>query len=211
MTKTKHTWLIGVAAAALVVAGCSSSGSENTQQAGQAAPSGAVSSSAAPDVAHNDADVMFVQHMIPHHQQAIEMSDIIIGKADVDPQVVTLAKQIKGAQGPEIAQLQGWLDKWGDPPMPSMPAEDTNAPGGHGAPMAGMLSDEDIAALRNAPGPDAGPVFLSQMIAHHEGAISMAQDEVNHGEFPGAVEMATKIVTTQKREIDTMRGLLASM
>ena len=210
MTKTKHAWLIGVAVAALVVAGCSG-GSENTQQAGQAAPSGAASSSAAPDEAHNDADVMFVQHMIPHHQQAIEMSDMVLAKTDVDPQVVALAKQIKAAQGPEIAQLQGWLDKWGDPPMPSMPAEDPNAHGGHGAPMAGMMSDEDMAALKNAPGPDAGPVFLSQMIAHHEGAISMAQDEVNHGEFPGAVELATKIITTQKREIDTMRGLLASM
>lgn len=64
---------------------------------------------------------MFTQQMIPHHQQAIEMSDDILGKQGIDPRVVTLANQIKAAQGPEIQQMQGWLAQWGVSSMPMTP------------------------------------------------------------------------------------------
>jgi uncharacterized protein (DUF305 family) len=64
---------------------------------------------------------MFAQHMIPHHQQAIEMSDIVLSKQEIDPRVVDLADKIKVAQGPEIQQMQSWLSQWGQPTMPMMP------------------------------------------------------------------------------------------
>ena len=62
--------------------------------------------------------MMFARMMIPHHQQAIEMSDMILAKQGIDPRVIDLAKQIKAAQGPEIEKMQGWLNQWGMSDMP---------------------------------------------------------------------------------------------
>lgn len=201
--------LIGAGALAVlaVSTGCSSS-NEFEHQAGHSPSS---SASAAPSTttaaaeAHNDADVMFAQHMIPHHTQAIEMSDTLLAKQGIDPRVTGLATQIKAAQGPEIKQMQGWLTQWGAPSMPPM--------SGHGdmAGMSGMMSEQDMTALKDAQGVAASKLFLTQMIAHHEGAITMAQSEIKGGQYPPAVEMARAIVTTQQQEIDTMNGILASL
>lgn len=213
----KRTTLVGAGAlvAAAVAAGCSNTSETQPTAAGPSASVTASSEVSAQSQAHNDADVMFAQHMIPHHQQAVEMSDMLLAKQGIDPRVTDLATQIKGAQGPEIEQMQRWLDEWGNPPMPPMP-------GGHGnmdhgnmsggmAGMQGMMSEADMTALQNAQGVEAAKLFLTQMIAHHEGAITMAQDEIDGGQFPDAVEMARTIVTTQQQEIDTMRGLLGSL
>ncbi len=100
-------------AAALTLAACGDSGSNQTTETSTPA---AVSATASAEAAenHNPADVMFAQHMIPHHSQAIEMSDIVLAKQDIDPpRVAEVAQQIKAAQGPEIEQLQSWLAAWG--------------------------------------------------------------------------------------------------
>ncbi len=76
-----------------------------------------MSQQADPAADHNDADVSFAAGMVPHHQQAIEMSDIILAKQGIDQRVVDLANQIKAAQGPEIATMQQWLTGWGAPAM----------------------------------------------------------------------------------------------
>lgn len=97
---------IGIAAlVALVnVAACGNSG---TSQSGQTTSGASTSASAAE--AHNPADVMFAQHMIPHHQQAIQMSDIVLGKQGIDPRVVNLANEIKAAQAPRFNKCRpGW-------------------------------------------------------------------------------------------------------
>lgn len=165
---------------------------------------------------------MFAQHMIPHHQQAIEMSDMLLTKQGIDPRVTELAKQIKAAQGPEIEQMQGWLNQWGNPPMPPMPSGDMSGhgdmPGMSGMPsmsgtpgMTGMMSNEDMTALQNAQGVEASKLFLTQMITHHEGAITMAQTEIKDGQYPAAVELARAIVSAQQNEIDTMKGMLAAL
>jgi uncharacterized protein (DUF305 family) len=164
--------------------------------------------------AHNDADVMFAQGMIPHHQQAIEMSDLLLAKQGIDPRVVSLANQIKAAQGPEIQQMQGWLADWGVSTtttspgggMPGMPGHDMGDMGG-----SGMMSEQDMAALRGAQGVEASRLFLTQMTEHHKGAITMAQTEVDTGQFAPAVEMARSIITSQQKEIDTMQQLLGSL
>lgn len=77
--------------------------------------------------------------------------------------------------------------------------------------MQGMMSDEDMTALQNAQGVDASKLFLQQMIEHHEGAITMAQNEINTGQYPPAIAMARTIVTSQQQEINTMRSILASL
>jgi uncharacterized protein (DUF305 family) len=197
----------GALVALVVTAGCSSSDSGNEHPAEHSTSVSATASPTAPAAAeaHNDADVMFAQQMIPHHTQAIEMSDTLLAKQGIDPRVTELANQIKAAQGPEIQQMQGWLTQWGTPSMPPM--------SGHGdmPGMSGIMSEQDMTALKDAQGVDAGKLFLTQMITHHKGAITMAQSEIKDGQYPPAVEMARAIVTTQQQEIDTMNGILGSL
>ncbi len=195
------------AAVAVLVVGCSngSNGSGPTEDAGHSghqssAPAAGSASGTADAAAHNDADVMFAQMMIPHHTQAVEMSDILLAKQGVDPRVVQLATEIKAAQAPEIAQMQGWLTSWGSP---------ATAPMDHG--MQGMVSAQDIDKLRNAPGPEAAKLYVTQMIAHHEGAIAMAQDEIANGQYGPAIELSHAIVDTQQKEIDTMKSMLGTL
>jgi uncharacterized protein (DUF305 family) len=242
----RKSLVVGAAAlAALVTVGaCSNAGST---QGGQS-PAATSTSVAAAD-AHNQADAMFAQHMIPHHQQAVEMSDTLLGKQGIDPRVLDLAKQIKAAQAPEIEQMQTWLTQWGMPTMPAMPGMDmpghsgmpsasatpsetgapthsmmpgtpgaSTTPSEIGAPsqpmmpgMNGMMSEGDMAALQNADGVTAAKIYLTQMITHHQGAISMAQNEINDGQNPAAIALAHSIVTSQQQEIDTMNKILASL
>ena len=212
--------LAALAASVLFVSACS--GSATTGEASSVTTSASSSASAAADAsAHNDADVTFAQGMIPHHEQAIEMSDMLLGKQGVDPAVVSLANKIKGAQAPEIEQMQGWLQQWGvsaapatsgaDMPGHNMPGHDMSGGGMGDMPGMGpgMMSDADMAALQNAQAAEAGRLFLEQMIEHHEGAITMAQQEIGNGQFPAAIEMARNIVTSQQAEIDEMQALLA--
>jgi len=218
----------GALAALTIAAGCSdNNGGGENQTTHTSAPATASATATAPQgsEAHNDADVMFAHHMIPHHQQAIEMSDMLLTKQGIDPRVTELAKQIKAAQGPEIEKMQGWLTQWGNPPMPAMPRGDMpghgNMPGMSGTPsmpgmpgmsgMAGMMSEQDMTALQNAQGVEASKLFLNQMIKHHEGAITMAQTEIKDGQYPAAVELARAIVSTQQKEIDTMKGILTTL
>lgn len=219
----------GAVVAAALVAGCSNDKADRTadlEMTNTQSTSAAASSPVASE-AHNDADVMFAQHMIPHHQQAVEMSDVLLAKQGIDARVSDLATQIKGAQAPEIAQMQGWLKQWGNPPMPPMPQQGHGDMGhgdmGHGnmgqgdmgqggmPAMQGMVSETDMTALRNAQGVEAAKLYLTHMIAHHEGAITMAQDEIKDGQYPAAVEMARTIVKTQQEEIDTMRQILGAL
>lgn len=152
------------------------------------------------------------------------MSDMLLAKQGVDPRVITLANEIKAAQAPEIEQLTGWLGQWGASTAPSSPTSTASEMPGHdmsggdmpegdmpGMAEHGMMSDQDMAALQNAQGAEAGRLFLTQMIQHHEGAIVMAQQEIDNGQFPAAVTMAQSIVSTQQEEITTMKGMLDSL
>ncbi|GAB3173584.1 DUF305 domain-containing protein [Myceligenerans halotolerans] len=177
---------------ALALTGCS--GSEE--------PAQDTTTMAGEHTEHNDADVMFAQMMIPHHEQAIEMADVVLAEPGIDPQITELATQIKAAQAPEIEQLGQWLDTWG--------AERVSEHSGH-AGMEGMMSEEDMQMLSEAAGPEAGRLFLEQMIVHHQGAIEMARTEIESGQDAGAIEMAQAIVDTQDAEIQAMEELLASM
>ncbi|CRZ18098.1 DUF305 domain-containing protein [Mycolicibacterium neworleansense] len=208
----------GAAVAAVLVAGCSNDQADRTAEPmTHTTTTSAAASAPVTSEAHNDADVMFAHHMIPHHQQAVEMSDVLLAKQGIDPRVTQLATQIKGAQAPEIEQMQGWLKQWGNPPMPPMPPQG-HGDMGHGnmgpgdmPAMQGMVSETDMTALRNAQGAEAAKLYLTHMIAHHEGAITMAEDEIKDGQYPAAVEMARTIVKTQQQEIDTMRQILGSL
>jgi uncharacterized protein (DUF305 family) len=105
-----------LAAAALFVSACSNATTDSQSSTSSPAAPSASPSAASSDATHNDADVTFAQGMIPHHQQAIEMSDMLLRKQGIDPEVISLADEIKNAQGPEIEQMQGWLQEWGRRP-----------------------------------------------------------------------------------------------
>lgn len=150
----------------------------------------------------NDADVTFAQMMIPHHAQAVEMSDVILAKDGIDQRVLDLATQIKAAQEPEIKQLKAWLTGW-DASIPGMTGMDQGTDG--------MMSQSDMDALNSATGADASKLFLEQMMTHHQGAIEMAQTEIDQGKNTNAKKMAETIVKTQTDEISVMKDLLGTL
>ncbi|GAA3933905.1 DUF305 domain-containing protein [Actinoplanes auranticolor] len=153
--------------------------------------------------AFNDADVMFAQMMTVHHRGAVEMAALAETRA-ADAEVKALAGRIKAAQQPEIDTMTGWLGAWGRPaPEPGMSMPQM----AHGA-MPGAMSAADMTKLEAATGTAFDKQFLTMMIAHHEGAVTMGQDELEDGSNAGAKALAQKIVTDQQAEIATMRTIL---
>lgn len=166
---------------------------EMSSSSASSAPSGA-------STAFNDADVTFAQQMTPHHRQAVAMSDLVLAKSGVDPEVTALAQQIKQAQEPEIATMAAWLSAWGRP--------SDNEMGGMDRDSDGMMSAEDLDALAAADGPTGQRLYLDGMVRHHKGAVTMARTEVDAGQDPDAVALAQQIVTSQQTEIATMEKIL---
>ncbi|WP_396642841.1 DUF305 domain-containing protein [Microbacterium sp.] len=200
--RTRSTLLAaGTLATALFLAGCTGTSMEGMDGMNGNEPSTGMSAEAT-DVDFNDADATFAMEMIMHHQQAIEMSDVLLAKNDVAPEVISLAERIKAAQQPEIDTMNDWLASWGRETMGSMGSMDS---------MGGMMSEEDMTALEDASGPEASSLFLEQMIVHHEGAIEMAQAQVTDGQNPDAVELAQKIIDDQTAEIAEMEQLLTQL
>ena len=155
----------------------------------------------------NMADIQFTMMMIPHHKQAVEMSDMILAKSGIDPKVTDLAQQIRDAQQPEIKQMKSWLKKW-NADMGSMNGDGMSGMNGG---MNGMMSDDDMQALEDASGTEASRLYLEGMTEHHEGAIEMADDEIADGKDPDVIALAKEIKTSQTAEIETMETLLAGL
>lgn len=155
--------------------------------------------------AHNDADVSFASDMIIHHEQAIEMAQMVDDNT-VDPAVADLADRIEAAQAPEIELMTGWLEEW-DEPVPDQGAMDhSNMEGMDG--MAGMMTAEDMAALEAADGAAFQTMWLEMMIEHHQGAVEMARSVLDEGQYEPARKVAETIIETQQAEIEEMEGLL---
>jgi uncharacterized protein (DUF305 family) len=149
----------------------------------------------------NDADVMFAQMMIPHHEQALELADMALDPTLMaSEQVKALASQIKAAQDPEIDVMTQWLTEW-DQPLMDM-SED------HSMAMEGMLSIDELGALGQLTGEEFDQAWVSAMIAHHKGAIKMADTVKAEGESALVQELADAIIQAQKSEIDTLELLL---
>jgi uncharacterized protein (DUF305 family) len=180
----------------LFIAACGSSG-----MGGMDMSNDSVSSSVASNADFNSEDVHFSQMMIPHHEQAIEMSDIAldptVGASDV---VKGLATKIKGAQDPEITQMQKWLTDWGKTEMDS--SMDMSGM------MEGMLSADDLMNLGTLRGTEFDTAWINGMIAHHEGAIKMAEVVITDGSYPEVKTLAEAVISGQQKEIDTMKALL---
>lgn len=141
-------------------------------------------------------DIMFAQMMIPHHEQAVEMSELAPGRAESSA-VLELAAEIAGEQDPEIQQMKRWIDAAGA----SMTMD-------HDMPMGGMLSEQELEELAAASGQEFERLFLEGMIEHHEGAIDMAQMIID-SDNAEAKALAEAIVSSQTAQIEFMKELLA--
>lgn len=187
----------------LVAAGCAN-------DSGTPAASSPSAATTTASTEHNIADTQFAQQMIPHHRQAVQMADLAATRAG-SAAVKALAAQIKTAQDPEIQTMSSWLIAWGekvpqpgdDPGMGGMPGMD------HGS-MPGMMSSTEMARMASLQGAAFDQTFLTMMIAHHTGAITMARTEQGSGLNPDAKALAAKIEKAQKAEVTRMTGLMTT-
>jgi uncharacterized protein (DUF305 family) len=194
----------GLLAAALLLSACGDGG---TDTAGSSAEPGSGHSSSdthTDDAQANDAEVAFLIGMRPHHEQAVEMSDIVLA-ANPPAEVAELATQVKDAQAPEIEQMNAMLADLG---KSSDPAEHG---GEHAGAHGGMMSEDELAALKAATGTEAARLYLEAMIEHHEGAIEASEKVLAEGQYEPVLALARSIAEEQAAEISTMEQLLSSL
>lgn len=144
-------------------------------------------------------DVMFMQMMIPHHQQAIELSDLAL-KISKNPEILKLATQIKAAQGPEIETMKSWLKESGNSEDPGHSMEG----------MGGMLSSDELKNLGTLSGSAFDRAFLTGMIEHHEGAVHMVM-MIEDSQNSDYAAFGAKMKKVQSEEIELMKKLLESI
>ena len=177
--------VFSVAAFALVIGKDSGSSDSGSSNSGTGDSTKALSSS----------EIDFLTMMIPHHEQAIEMSELALTRSD-DDEVLQRAEQIKNAQGPEISQMRSLLQEFGIEENPSS----------HAAHMHGMLTDNEMRELEAANGSAFDRLFLTGMIKHHEGAIDMV---ALVGDSQRLSSLGEAIFTAQNDEITKMQEMLA--
>jgi uncharacterized protein (DUF305 family) len=151
-----------------------------------------------PSAVHNADDVMFAQRMIPHHQQAVDMAAMVPSHS-ANPTLRVVAIHISTDQRAEISMLHDLLNRWNAP---------TPAPGAMS--MQGMVDDATMARLPTLSGAEFDNLWITAMIGHHQGAVTMAQAELAHGQSPDAQTMARLIITAQQREISYMSNLIST-
>ena len=140
-------------------------------------------------------DIAFAEMMIPHHEQAIEMSEIAFLNT-TNPDVLKLAQEIKDAQSPEIELMMSWT------------GVKTSTHAGHM--MDGMLSQSELSDLRKEKDKEFDRLFLEGMIKHHEGAIEMAQD-VAASKNKDVADLSAAIISAQELEIAKIKELLLNL
>ena len=148
---------------------------------------------------YTGADIMFLQMMIPHHQQAIDISNLAM-KVSKDAELLALAKKIAADQAAEITQMKAWLKDAGA-------SED---PGHAMDGMGGMLTDADLATLNAATGKDFDILWLKGMTGHHDGAIHMTM-MIEDANNPDIKAFGKNVVKAQSAEIKQMKAMLARL
>jgi uncharacterized protein (DUF305 family) len=140
-------------------------------------------------------EIMFAQMMIPHHEQAVTMSELAFANT-TNPEVLALATAIRDGQAPEISQMQAWIGN-------SKGHDGHN----HDMEMSGMLSEEELETLASLKDEAFDQLFLTSMIAHHEGALDMV-DMIKNSTNSEVSTLAANIVKSQSAEIEAMKALL---
>ena len=185
----RRAFSVAILAVALVTTAAACSNDDGTTgNSGATTTRGQTATAELPDDV-NDADVAFVQGMVPHHEQAIQMSELVIANGD-DPTVIALAEQINPG-------LDDWdIDPAGSDGMDGMDGAN------------GMMSDDEMDMMSEAMGADLDRMFLETMIRHHQGAIRMAEVELEEGSNADVLALAQGIIDGQQAEIDQMQSML---
>jgi uncharacterized protein (DUF305 family) len=208
---------LGVAGALAVASGCDSGNSdpeaESTAPVVQLGGPGETNRvlteeelASSPSVpGHTAGDVDFVNSMIAHHQQALDMTALVDARA-ADDGLPLLAERMEVSQIAEIEQLQGWLTARGEDPEGFQQHA--------GMQMPGMLTAEQLAALAAASGEEFDTLFLQSMIGHHEGAVIMVETLLGQGlggQESQLFQLAQGIESDQQVEIARMKSLLVEL
>ena len=157
------------------------------------------STSADGQAGYNDTDVHFLGMMVPHHQQAIDMSDVLLGSDVDDAEVRDLAQRIKDGQERENEQMRAWADEWGiEKDMEHHSTHIAN----------GMFHPEQLEQFEALRGDELRTAFLEMMHFHHNHVIKMTQDEVDRGGYEPLREMAKEMIEVQTAEMGEMEELL---
>jgi uncharacterized protein (DUF305 family) len=143
-------------------------------------------------------EIMFAQMMIPHHKQAVTMSEMALKKSK-NQAILKLARGIISAQKAEISQLTYWLK-----------ATKSSMTMDHEMPMSGMLTKKELVALGALSGTQFDRKFLELMIQHHQGALEML-DFLNNAKNKEALTLAKEIGSVQSSEISSMKNLLSKI
>lgn len=165
---------------------------------------------------HTEADVRFMQQMIPHHAQALEMTALVPDRTSRED-VPLFAERMEISQEDEIGLMQRWLEARGEE-VPDMgdghASGDHSDHGEHGALMPGMLTEEEMAELEAATGEEFDRLFLTYMHRHHMGALQMVE-ELFTTEGAGAeleiFEFASHVDSDQRIELSRIEGMLAEI
>jgi uncharacterized protein (DUF305 family) len=190
--------------AVLALAACGSD-DDAASPAASSSPASTPAAEGGTSAQFNDADVTFAQSMIPHHEQAIEMADIALDPTvGAGAEVIDLATRIKAGQDPEIAQMTGWLEAWGQPVQMDM------SEGHDMSSMEGMMSAEEMDQMGGMTGAEFDKMWMEMMIRHHEGAVAMAQTVKASGSNPDVLSLADAVIAAQQGEIAEMQALLGS-
>ena len=203
MTRTRL--LIAVLALALPLSACATTpgttqGATSGASADAGADAGARSTPGAQPEEVNDVDLHFLGMMTPHHEQAVEMSDIVLAADGVTETTRDLALRIKTGQQDEIDTMVAWATDWDELALLEM----------HSVHIAnGMLEPEQMDALAALTGPDVERRFLEEMRAHHVGAIAMTEDQVANGGYGELRDLAQQMIDVQTAEVAEMDALLA--
>ncbi|CND86054.1 lipoprotein [Mycobacterium tuberculosis] len=195
MTGRRRAIALVALAAALPLAACSSA---------PARTEAASAASSAPAAAYNDQDVLFLQMMVTHHEQGLEMAGLAADRAERE-QVRTLAAAVKATEAEELKLIKSWLGTWSKPAT-SEEAAQTHLH--HGA--APATGAKELNALRKAKGAGFEPAFLNLFIGHQGSAVEMAQTEQSKGASPDAKAFAGRVVESRTGEIRQMLRLLNS-
>ena len=210
MIRLKSIVLAGLASAGLFVAGSLAAQAPIINPGAPGQPSRELPAEEASRLAgtrYSEADVRFMQDMIPHHHQALVMSRLVADRTNRN-ELIEVAGRIETSQADEIEFMQSWLAARGER-VPD-PAAHHHMHMSHD--MAGMASPEQMAELEAASGAEFDRLFLTLMIEHHEGALTMVEDlldEPGSAYEPVLFDFTTDITTDQSAEIDRMTAMLA--
>ncbi|MDU7598886.1 DUF305 domain-containing protein [Corynebacterium marquesiae] len=200
-TSLRHriSGLIAIALLGVSVVSCSGQDSDTTDTPQTDKDGVAVTAGANQPAEVNGVDLHFLAMMTPHHQQAVDMSEIILAAQGTSAATADLADRIKVGQEEEIDTMVDWAEQWDQHDLMEQ----------HSQHIAnGMITPEQLDQLKTLEGEEADTLFLQLMHSHHAGAVAMTQDQIDNGGYQPLVDLAQQMIDVQTAEMREMEQLL---